>query len=125
MRGDDRDRRRDLAHPGDRGPDLLEVGHRLDPDEIDATRDERCCLLGEDIDGLIEIECADGHHDRAGWPDIAGNERIGSARFDLRPEQQRGHLVELGHPVLVPIEADPESLPPNVLVNTIREPASR
>ena len=40
----------------DRGADLRQVGHRLDPDQVDAAGDERRGLLGEDVDRLVVVE---------------------------------------------------------------------
>ena len=52
------DARRHAPDALDRGLDLAEVGHRLDPDQVDAAGDERRRLLGEDVDGLVVVERA-------------------------------------------------------------------
>ena len=44
---------RDPADALDGGLDLDQVGHRLDPDQVDATGHERRRLLGEDVDRLV------------------------------------------------------------------------
>src|SRR6185369_11538445 len=62
--------------------DLLEVGHRLDPDQVDATGHERGGLLGEDVDRLVIVERAGRGEDRTARADIAGHEGIATRGVD-------------------------------------------
>ena len=55
-RRDERDAGRHAADALDGGLDLGQVGHRLDPDEVDAAGHQRGRLLGEDVDRLVVVE---------------------------------------------------------------------
>ena len=125
-RGDQGDARGGAPDALDGGLDLVEVGHRLDPDEVDAAGDERRGLLAEDVDGDRRSRACRAarrsrrsgrcRRPRARCPPAAshlGAGRIAAVRFSSST-RRRGR-------------AGPSRrrLPPNVLVMMIREPASR
>ena len=92
---------RDPADALDGGLDLDEIGHRLDPDEVDASGDERGRLLGKDVDGFFVLEGSGRGHDRAGRADVSGDESRRAAavhRIHLGAEEDRRRLVQFGHP---------------------------
>ena len=109
-RRDDRNCRCGLSDALDRSADLLEIGHRLNPDDVHATGDQGGRLLGKDIDGLVEIEAPERHHDRAGRADVAGHQGVGPGGLDLGSEQQCRHLVELRNAVLVAVQAHTKAI---------------
>ena len=85
----------------------VEIGHRLDPDEVHAAGDERRGLLAEDVDGLVVGERPERLDDLAGRSDVAGHERVAARRVDLGAEQDGRGAVELVDAVTVPAEAQP------------------
>ena len=64
-----------------------QVGHRLDPDEVDATGDQRGRLLGEDVDRLVVVERAGRREDRAARTDVTGHQRVAAGRVDLAAQR--------------------------------------
>ena len=84
-RRDEGDARGGLADALDGGLDLVEVGHRLDPDDVDATGDQRRGLLAEDVDRLVVVERAERRHDLAARADVAGHERRAAGGVAPRP----------------------------------------
>ena len=125
-RRDERDPGRHPPNALDGGLDLDEIGHRLDPDQVHAARDERRRLLGEDVDGLVVLERPGRSHDRPGRADVAGDERAPAHR--VRPRSEAGPPPSgsarrpAGRGCAV---RGASRLPPNVLVMTMRDPASR
>ena len=109
----------------DGGLDLDEVGHRLDPDEVHAARDERSGLLGEDVDGLVVVERAGRRDDRAAGPDVAGDERVATDRIDLVRSRIAAVWLSSATRSWSPWRPSRSRLPPNVLVMRICDPASR
>ena len=106
-RRDQRDAGRHATDALDGGLDLGQVGHRLDPDQVDAAGHERRRLLGEDVDRLVVLERPGRRQDRAARPDVAGDQGVASGRIDLVAQEDRGGLVELGDPVLETVQAEP------------------
>ena len=106
-RGDQGDPGRHAPDALDGGLDLGQVGHRLDPDEVDATGHERGSLLGEDVDRLVVVERPGRGEDRAARTDVAGDQRVATGRIDLAAQEDRGGLVELGDAVLEAVQAEP------------------
>ena len=96
---------RGLADALDGRLDLGEVGHRLDPDEVDAAGDQRGGLLAEDVDRLVVGERPERLDDLAGRPDVAGDERVTAGRVDLGAEQDRRGPVQLVDAVGVAAQA--------------------
>ena len=101
------------AIPGDDAPDALDggldlaqVGHRLDPDQVDPARHEGGGLLGEDVDRLVVVERAGRGEDRAARTDVARDERVAAGRVDLAAQEDRRGLVELRDTVLQPVQAE-------------------
>ena len=89
----------------------LEVGHRLDPDQVHAAGHERGRLLGEDVDRLVVVERAERGHDLAARADVAGHERAWPpAGVDLGAEEDRGGPVELVDAVLEAVQPEPEAV---------------
>ena len=91
------------AIPG--GLDLVEVGHRLDPDEVHAAGHEGRGLLAKDIDRVVVFQRPERGDDFATGPDITGHQGCPTRRVDLRPGQDGGGPVELIHPGLVAVHA--------------------
>ena len=97
---------RRLADALDGGLDLVEVGHRLDPDEVHAAGDERGRLLAEDVDRDLVVERAERRDDLAARADVAGDE--GACRRRRRTSarsEDRGGPVELVDAVREAVQA--------------------
>jgi hypothetical protein len=104
--GDEGDRRRDATDALDGGLDLVEVRHRLDPDEVDAAGDQRRGLLAEDVDRDVVVERAERLDDLARWADVAGDQRATTRGVDLGAGENRGGAVELVDAFAQAVEAE-------------------
>ena len=98
------------THAFDGGLDLVEVGHRLDPDEVHPAGDQRGRLLPEDIDGDLVVERAEWGDDLAARPDVAGDERRAARGVDLRAGEDRGGPVQLVDALAQAVEPEAQTV---------------
>ena len=91
----------------DSGRDLGEVRHRLDPDHIDAARDQLAGLLLERADRVVALERAERRHDQARRADVPRHQRIAPGGIHLGAQEDRGGPVELGDAVLEVVQREP------------------
>ena len=89
---------RDATNALDRRLDLRQVGHRLDPDEVHASGDERLGLLGEEVHGVVVVEGPGRGHDGPARSDVPGDEGLATIRVHLGAKQDGRRLVEFGDP---------------------------
>ena len=117
--------RRGAADALERGVALLDRGQGLDPEQVDTAARERGGLLGEDLDGILKRERPERLEDLARRPDVAGDEGLPAALLDLGLRASTAAVRLSSGTRSRSCIARRERLPPNVLVSTICDPASR